>query len=192
MQFRRLFHVAVLPTAAAAALVLSSVAAGASGGPVWVRIPNAAPAAHVDADSGLAHGVLAATNAIRARHGLRPLRFSPSLSAAAREHSRDMARRGYFSHSSADGSAFWKRIQRHYGQRGYGWWTVGENLLWSSPDVDVATALKMWMNSPAHRANVLGSAWRQVGISAVRVPSAPGAFHGREVTIITVDFGARH
>jgi Uncharacterized protein with SCP/PR1 domains len=47
-----------------------------------------------------------------------------------------MAAKGYFEHESADGTAFWKRIQHWYGSSGFGFWSVGENLLWSSPDVD--------------------------------------------------------
>ena len=98
---------------------------------------------------------------------------------------------GYFQHESYDGTAFWKRITRWYGANGYGLWSVGENLLWSSPDVRPAGALDMWMNSPEHRANILTPRWREVGISAVHVLAAPGTYDGRTVTIITTDFGIR-
>jgi uncharacterized protein YkwD len=47
------------------------------------------------------------------------------------------------------------------------------------------------MNSPEHRANILTPRWREIGISAVHVASAPGTFKGLEVTIITTDFGVR-
>jgi uncharacterized protein YkwD len=103
-----------------------------------------------------------------------------------------MERRGYFGHSSADGTAFWKRIQRYYRSSGYSSWSVGENLLWASPSVSAARALKMWIASPEHLKNLLTTQWRQIGISAVHVANAPGVFHGLPVTIITTDFGARH
>jgi len=48
------------------------------------------------------------------------------------------------------------------------------------------------MNSPEHRANILTARWREIGVSAVHLAAAPGAFKGLEVTIITTDFGVRH
>ena len=98
---------------------------------------------------------------------------------------------GYFEHESHDGTAFWKRIKRWYGSGGYGLWSVGENLLWSSPDVQPAAALELWMHSPEHRANILTAKWREIGVSAVHVLGAPGTYNGLTVTIITTDFGVR-
>jgi uncharacterized protein YkwD len=49
----------------------------------------------------------------------------------------------------------------------------------------------MWMGSPEHRANLLKGEWREIGLSAVHVASAPGTFKGLEVTIVTADFGVR-
>ena len=57
--------------------------------------------------------------------------------------------------------------------------------------MDAARALKLWMHSPEHRANLLSPDWREVGLSAVHVDSAPGTYHGLGVTIVTADFGAR-
>jgi uncharacterized protein YkwD len=135
--------------------------------------------------------VLVDVNRVRAEHGLRPLRLSSKLAAAAAQHSREMGRRGYFSHESANGQAFWRRIESFYPSSGYRSWSVGENLLWSSPDVDAPGAVKMWMHSPEHRANLLSPDWREVGLSAIHVDSAPGTYHGLGVTIVTADFGAR-
>jgi uncharacterized protein YkwD len=142
--------------------------------------------------STLEQGVLADINALRKEHGLGPLRLSANLSAAARQHSSEMAARGYFSHSSANGSSFDRRIARYYPLSGSHYWSVGENLLWSSPDVDAGGALDMWWNSPEHRKNMLTVRWREIGLSAVHVASAPGTYGGREVTIVTTDFGVRH
>ena len=134
--------------------------------------------------------VLGELNAVRRSHGLVPVRLSRELSAAADSHSRAMGKFGFFQHESRDGSAFWKRVQRFYGA-GAGTWSVGENLLWSSGGVDASRALKLWMASPAHRANILTARWREVGLSAVTVSGAPGVFGGRDVVIITNDFGVR-
>ena len=141
--------------------------------------------------STLEQGVLADINSLRKEHGLAPLRLSVSLSAAARQHSSEMAARGYFSHDSANGSSFDKRISRYYAMRRSRYWSVGENLLWSSPDVDAGGALDMWWNSPEHRKNMLTARWREIGLSAVHVATAPGTYGGREVTIVTTDFGVR-
>ena len=141
--------------------------------------------------SSLEQGVLADINALRRQHGLAPLRVSSSLSAAAKQHSSEMAARGYFSHDSANGSSFDRRIARYYPMGGSRYWSVGENLLWSSPDVDAGGALDMWWNSPEHRKNMLSARWREIGLSAVHVPAAPGTYGGREVTIVTTDFGVR-
>jgi uncharacterized protein YkwD len=138
------------------------------------------------------HQVLAAVNRFRVAHGLVALRESSALDRSARQHSTEMGRRGYFGHSSADGTPFWKRIQHYYRSTGYSSWSVGENLLWASPSVSAAHALKMWIASPEHLKNLLTTQWRQIGISAVHVASAPGIFHGLPVTIITTDFGVRH
>jgi uncharacterized protein YkwD len=141
--------------------------------------------------STLEQGVLADINVLRRQHGLAPLRLSASLSSAARQHSGEMAARGYFSHNSANGSTFDRRIARYYPMGSSHYWSVGENLLWSSPDVDPSGALQMWWNSPEHRKNMLTARWREIGLSAVHVPAAPGTYGGREVTIVTTDFGVR-
>jgi uncharacterized protein YkwD len=141
--------------------------------------------------SSLEQGVLTDINTLRKQHGLAPLRLSGSLSAAARQHSGEMAARGYFSHDSMNGSSFDRRIARYYPMGRSHYWSVGENLLWSSPDVDAGGALNMWWNSPEHRKNMLTARWREIGVSAVHVAAAPGTYAGREVTIVTTDFGVR-
>ena len=141
--------------------------------------------------SALEAQVLADVNAVRRQRGLRPLRFSTALSRAADAHSRDMARRGYFSHTSPDGAAFWQRVQRFYPSSGFRSWAVGENLVWSSPDLSSASALSLWMGSPPHRANLVNRQWREIGLSAIHAPAAPGVFGGHPVTIVTANFGSR-
>jgi uncharacterized protein YkwD len=135
--------------------------------------------------------VLAAVNKFRVAHGLVALRESASLDRSARRHSLEMGRRGYFAHASADRTAFWRRIRRFYPARGHSYWSVGENLLWESPSVGAAGAMKLWIASPPHLENLRSPQWRRLGVSAIRVVSAPGVFHGRTVTIITTDFGVR-
>jgi uncharacterized protein YkwD len=182
---------------ALAALTLASAVAAPAGARTEQNAPAAGPthaaiaARPASAMRTLEAQVLVNVNHLRGQHGLAHLRFSTKLTAAATQHSREMARAGYFGHNSADGTAFWRRVERFYPSHGYRSWTVGENLLWSSPDVDAAGAIKMWMASPEHRANLLNRSWREVGLSAVHSDSAPGTYHGLGVTIVTADFGAR-
>ena len=47
------------------------------------------------------------------------------------------------------------------------------------------------MRSPGHRRNILNAGWREIGVAAVHLPVARGAFGNQPVTIITTDFGVR-
>ena len=142
--------------------------------------------------SSLETSILQRLNETRQSHGLPPLRLSIRLTSAADAHSLDMADSGYFDHSSRDGTPFWKRIDHWYSSAGYGSWSVGENMVWASPNLSAGRALALWMASPEHRANILSTRWREIGVSAVHVAAARGVYHGLPVTIITTDFGARH
>ena len=142
--------------------------------------------------SPLESDVLVDINAFRRAHHLQPLRLNVSLNAAAREHTQQMAADGYFAHTSADGSAFWRRIQSFYPSSTWAYWSVGENLLWSSPDVTPQRALDLWLASPEHRANLMSPRWREIGVAAVHMTAAPGVYDGLDVTIVTTDFGVRH
>lgn len=135
--------------------------------------------------------VVAAVNSFRVAHGLAPLRASAALDRSARRHSFEMGRVGYFAHTSANGAPFWRRIQRYYPLTGYRYWSVGENLLSAAAGVSAGHALQMWVESPEHLRNLLAPRWRQIGISAVSVLRAPGVYGGRDIVIITTDFGVR-
>jgi uncharacterized protein YkwD len=161
---------------------------------VLLLLPQAGSAerySRVKRVSTLDSALVAQVNSFRAAHGLTTLRVSPFLGAAARAHSTQMARLGYFSHNSANGSAFSSRIATYYTARGYRNWTVGENLLWASPDVGAARALKLWLGSPPHRANLLNPRWREIGLASVHANRAPGVYGNAPTTIVTADFGAR-
>src|ERR671930_435951 len=139
----------------------------------------------------LESGVLANINTIRQARGLRPLALSTGLSAAARQHSTEMATHGYFEHNSANGTSFDRRIARYYPMGGFHYWQVGENLVYECPNLSAGEAVNMWMHSPPHRANLLSRAWREIGLSAVHVSSAPGEYQGMPTTVVTADFGVR-
>ena len=140
----------------------------------------------------LQSALLAQINGFRAARGLTRLRVSPGLAAAATGHSTQMARLGFFSHNSANGGSFSQRIAQSYPARGFRRWSVGENLVWGGPDIAAGRALRLWLSSPPHRANLLSPRWREIGLGAVHSPRAPGVYGGRPATIVTANFGARN
>jgi uncharacterized protein YkwD len=151
----------------------------------------AAPAAKASILTAYASSVLSRINGLRAARGLRPLRVSRGLTASATYHTNQMGLRGFFEHESVNGAPFWKRIERFYPSRGFRSWAVGENILWGSPDISPAAAVREWMKSPPHRENLLSREWREIGLGAMHFSSAPGEYDGDPATIVTADFGTR-
>lgn len=106
------------------------------------------------------------TNNQRADHGLNKLSYSHHLSAIANQHSRDMAERGFFSHTNPDGEETADRYRRfdHTGR------SSGENIARTYPSLtatprDAAKAVVAdWMDSPRHRENILRGRFEREGI----------------------------
>jgi uncharacterized protein YkwD len=188
-----------LGAAAAAALALAAFSTSAEAGQTsaaWQLRGSTAsyPAAAESQASRLSayeSSILGRINALRGQRGLRALRVSRRLNVAAAYHTNQMGLRGFFEHESANGAPFWRRIERFYPSRAYRSWSVGENILWGSPDIGTNQAVREWMLSPPHRANLLSREWREIGLGAANFQSAPGEYRGRQVTIVTADFGAR-
>ena len=100
--------------------------------------------------------ILRAVNGIRAAHGRRPLGLGPALHRAARAHSVDMVRRGYFDHGP-----FVQRLRR-FGVRGR---ALGENLAYATePGFNAGVVVRMWMTSPPHRSVVLDRSFSRIGV----------------------------
>jgi uncharacterized protein YkwD len=137
------------------------------------------------------HDVLRAVNDVRAQWGRARLSVSPGLTDAAEFHTARMIRRGFFEHEAPGEAAFWHRIERFYPAAGHGYWAVGENLAYGSPSIEPAEAVQEWMLSAEHRRSLLSKAWREVGVAAVHVESAPGEYEGDPATVITLDLGVR-
>ena len=94
--------------------MLRTVLALAAAALALAAAPASAPAAVELTQSPLETSLLQELNKIRTSHGLRPLVASPALSRAADAHAVSMGRLGYFSHTSADGTSFDRRIARFY------------------------------------------------------------------------------
>lgn len=135
--------------------------------------------------------VMKELNRVRAARGLQPLRSANGLTSAAVTHSRSMVLRGFFAHTSPDGTPFHDRVRRYYPSRGWASWSVGETLLASTGATDAQTIVAMWLRSSPHREIVLTAGWRDVGVGVVYRSSAPGAYAGAETLVVTADFGLR-
>ena len=135
----------------------------------------------------LVRATLCVLNAERARHDLRPLRLNRRLSRAARHHSRAMARKRFFSHTSPAGTTFVDRIRRTGYLHGARRWNIGENIAWGSGGLSAPRAIATaWMHSAGHRANILSRSFGAIGIGVARgTPSGGGG------AIYTTDFGRR-
>jgi len=107
-----------------------------------------------------------AHNRERAEAKLKPLAASEALVAAARIHARDMAEHESMSHEGSDGSKPVERISK----QGYEGRRTGENIAWGAKSVP--EVMKTWLNSPPHRANILGD-FSEIGVA--REVSAKGA-----------------
>ena len=168
---------------AAIAVLLVSVPSASAAGACSAANASASQATK----RALVRATLCVLNNARARHNLRPLRLNRKLSTAARRHSRAMARHRFFSHSSLGGASFVDRIRGTGYLSGARSWYVGENIAYgsgrrSSPR-SIGTA---WMNSAPHRANILSSSFRQIGIGV-----ASGTPVGGGGATYTTDFGRR-
>ena len=93
-------------------------------------------------------GIIAGTNAQRARYGLPALEIDPSLEKQARGQAAWMTNHQSMQHTSA---------------------AVGENIgMGQRSAEEIVTA---WMNSSGHRANILNGSYRKIGASAYTAPN---------------------
>jgi uncharacterized protein YkwD len=135
--------------------------------------------------------ILREINATRVDQGLRPLKTSPALRAAAVAHTRAMLHGGFFAHDSADGTSAPSRIARQYPMRANRSWSVGETLFTTSGVMSARQTVDAWLASPPHREILLAPQWREVGIGVARADQAGGDFGGMPATVATADFGTR-
>ena len=95
--------------------------------------------------------VVTAHNRERREAGLTALKLNAKLTAAARAHAADMAKRDKMSHTGGDGSTPFDRMK----SAGYRYRRAAENI--ARGQFTTAKLMTMWMNSPPHKRNILGS-----------------------------------
>ncbi len=96
-----------------------------------------------------------------------PLAMDAALRKAARDHSRDMGSRRYFSHDAPDGRSPDDRMRA---PRGSGR-SSGENIYGGPPTA--AAVVDGWVKSPGHCANLMSPGYRIIGIGYADVPGSP-------------------
>lgn len=142
--------------------------------PEPLRAKTESPTAKLTQD-----GVLLWTNAARRNNGgLKPLTLNTQLNAAAEAKLRDMFAKQYFAHVSPTGigpSDLAKAAD-------YVYLTVGENLALGNFADDQAL-VQAWMDSPGHRANILGN-YDEIGLAVGR-----GTYEGRTTWLAVQEFG---
>lgn len=150
--------------------VLAATLAGPAAAPAGAKI------------NGAERAIVRQVNDVRSDHGLGRLRASPPLGRAADAHSRDMIANDFFDHTSSDGTPFDRRVRRYVQAS-----SLGETLaMLGQRRGGAAMVVRMWMDSPPHRAVLLDSGFRRIGL-ARRWGDVAGA--GRSV--VTADFASR-
>lgn len=126
----------------------------------------------------LPNALVELTNQERVKSAVPVLKMNPLLAKAAEAKAKDMASKGYFAHTSPDGTTPWYWIINS----GYVFDRAGENLavnFYGSEDV-----VNAWMNSPSHKQNILSAGFTEVGIGI-----AEGMYQGRSVVFVAQMFG---
>lgn len=103
-----------------------------------------------------AEEMLALVNQARSEHGASALSLDSKLCDAANKRAQEIATK--FSHTRPDGRDCFTVIDE-YGISYYG---CGENIAAGSSSA--SSIFNMWMNSSGHRANILNSSFRYIGI----------------------------
>jgi len=152
--------------------ILAALAAALAAGP-----PAASAAARHDRYE---RSVVRHVNAFRAHHGLPRVRSNRPLGRAADRHSRDMLARDFFAHQSTNGTPFDHRIRRYLGAV-----VVGETLAAVSPAGGPATVVRMWVDSPPHRAILLAGHFQRIGVGR-----RLGMLGATPQAVVTADFAS--
>ncbi len=164
-------------TVASLTLVFSCLVAAHFASPL---IGVAAATPHVDTKE---RAIVRAINKQRAAHGLSKLRTSARLARAADFHSWEMLDANYFAHESRDGGPMGARVRRFAHHK-----AVGETLamLGGCGRKAARKVVRLWMNSPGHRAILLSGSFRRIGLGR-----RTGDLGGNRACVVTADFGSR-
>ncbi len=175
-----------------AVILLATLHACSTSRPHDTKQPAAGQDKPVVRTIGLEQTIHALINKERKKHDLTPLEWNPTLTVIARKHSRDMARRNYFAHTSPEGYDFLHRYrQGGYScavKKGVTTYLGAENIAlnnlydsvttvngqafydWNSERKISETTVKGWMESKGHRQNILTPFFLSEGIGVFVAP----------------------
>lgn len=120
--------------------------------------PGSSDTGTVSSVNSMEKQVASLTNSERKSAGFGRLILDSQLSKLARMKAEDMAKKGYFSHTSPTyGSAF--DMMKKYG---VSYRTAGENIAKGQKTPEAV--MNGWMNSSGHRANILSSTYTHIGV----------------------------
>ncbi|WP_352415097.1 SafA/ExsA family spore coat assembly protein [Oscillibacter ruminantium] len=105
--------------------------------------------------------VIRLVNEIRMKNGLSALNTNWELSRIARYKSQDMVSNRYFSHTSPTYGSPFQMIKSF----GLTYQSAGENIAYGQTTPQAV--VNAWMNSSGHRANILNSSYKQIGVGYV-------------------------
>jgi hypothetical protein len=127
-----------------------------------LEIPTADPE-ELRRDEAAAEDIFELLNRARIEEGLDPLAWSAPLAEVGEGHATEMYVEGYFSHTSPVTGTVADRVA----DAGIPYLVVGENLALAAT---ARTAHAGLMDSPGHRANIVGERFTRVGIGVIRGP----------------------
>ena len=129
-----------------------------------------------------AQRVLALTNEVRQQYNLPIVQEDSLLDKAAQEKAQDMLENKYFDHNSPTGLTPW----HWFDEVGYDYYYAGENLAMNF--LDSEEVINGWLNSPAHKENLLNKDYKDIGIAVLS-----GDFNNEGINRILVVqmFGSR-
>jgi len=123
--------------------------------------------------------VIVEVNQERERKGIEPLLVNTKLMIAAQEKADHMAEFSYFSHIHSDTEKRWLDFII---ETDYDYLEAGENLANGYSTVD--DMVKAWMNSPAHKENILNEGYFETGVGY-----AKGKLNGKDTIFVAQMFG---
>jgi uncharacterized protein YkwD len=131
--------------------------------------------------------VACVVNRKRGKAGLRRLKWVPSVRKAASRHSGTMVRKRCFSHTCRGERDLTGRLSKSRYLPCKCTWSAGEALaIGSGHAASPKSVVRGWMNSPPHRATLMDSRFRHIGVG-FRRGTPYGA--GRASATYTANFG---
>ncbi len=119
-------------------------------------------------------------NGVRQEQNLSPLALNNKLTSAAELKTANMLDNNYFEHTSPTGVTPWHWFKL----AGYNFAWAGENLAMDFFDTD--KVFQAWMNSPAHRDNILNPRFQEIGIAVKE-----GEINQHFTTLAVLTFGSQ-